>query len=110
MEIPPKILILGGYGNTGFLIAKLLVKHTDSEIVLGGRNHTKAVSAAAKINQLFNISRVTAIPVVACLMQYSNQNSRKSGLWFQANFVEPVQFFHDINRLGVEINQNWSKP
>ena len=44
---------------------------------------------------------LTAVPVVATLLQYLNGDNRTSGLWFQANFVEPIQFFQDIERLGV---------
>ncbi len=47
---------------------------------------------------------LTAVPVVACLLQYLNGNIRRTGLWFQANLVEPKQFFNDIERLGVGIN------
>jgi len=46
---------------------------------------------------------LTAVPVVACLLQYLNGGIRSPGLWFQANLVEPTQFFRDIERLGVGI-------
>lgn len=45
---------------------------------------------------------LTAVCVVACLLQYLNGSIRSPGLWFQANQVEPIQFFRDIERLGVE--------
>ena len=43
------------------------------------------------------------IPVVATLLQYLNGHDQTPGLWFQANFVDPIQFFQDIERLGVGI-------
>lgn len=46
---------------------------------------------------------LTAIPVVACLLQYLKGSIRNPGLWLQANLVEPTQFFRDIERLGVGI-------
>jgi saccharopine dehydrogenase (NAD+, L-lysine-forming) len=36
---------------------------------------------------------LTAVPVVACLLQYLNGSIESSGLWFQANLVEPIHFF-----------------
>ena len=47
---------------------------------------------------------LTAVPVVACLLQYLNGSIRRPGLWLQANIVEPVQFFGDIERLGINLS------
>lgn len=44
---------------------------------------------------------LTAIPVVACLLQYLNGSINKPGLWYQANIVKPSMFFRDLKRLGV---------
>ena len=46
---------------------------------------------------------LTAIPIVACLRQYI-AGHRSPGVWTQANFVEPVQFFQDIQQMGVDIS------
>lgn len=51
-----KILILGGYGYTGKLLAKYLLVKTDVEIIIAGRNLEKATFFADKLND----SRVTA--------------------------------------------------
>src|SRR3970040_349393 len=40
------IVILGGYGNTGRDVARLLLEHTDVRIVLAGRNGERAAQAA----------------------------------------------------------------
>lgn len=48
---------------------------------------------------------LTAVPAVACILQYLNGSIRKSGLWFQADLIEPTQFFGDIKRMGVEVSE-----
>ena len=50
------ILILGGYGYTGKLLAKHLLAQTDSNIIISGRSLEKAISFADKLNN----PRVTA--------------------------------------------------
>ncbi len=47
------ILILGGYGNTGLAIARLCLEHTDVQLILAGRNQSKAMEAAAQLNSQY---------------------------------------------------------
>lgn len=72
----PRILILGGYGNTGFLIAKCLVQETNADIVLAGRNIEKADEAAKTLNLSYRTNRVSAKKVDA-----ANLNDLVSSLW-----------------------------
>lgn len=58
-------LILGGYGNTGFLLARLLLQETDLKLILAGRSREKAVQAAAHLNSLFKGNRVSGLKVDA---------------------------------------------
>jgi saccharopine dehydrogenase-like NADP-dependent oxidoreductase len=44
---------------------------------------------------------LTALPVVACLLQYLDGSIQKAGLWMQGNVVEPRRFFKDLQRMGV---------
>jgi saccharopine dehydrogenase (NAD+, L-lysine-forming) len=44
------IVILGGYGNTGREIARLLLEHSDARLVLAGRKGDRAAQAAAEWN------------------------------------------------------------
>jgi saccharopine dehydrogenase (NAD+, L-lysine-forming) len=46
---------------------------------------------------------LTAIPAVACVLQMLDGSARKPGLHFQAQIVETVKFFDDMQRMGVEI-------
>jgi short subunit dehydrogenase-like uncharacterized protein len=48
----------------------------------------------------------TAIPVVACLLQYLDDSIKQPGLWTQANIVKPERFMKDIERMGVQIQMN----
>ncbi len=49
---------------------------------------------------------VTAVPIVAFLKQYLNGTAKKTGVWYQANIVEPEQFFDDIRKMGVNIEES----
>jgi len=55
-----KILILGGYGQTGLAVARLLLQETSAAIVLAGRDITKARLAASSLNKQLNNERVEA--------------------------------------------------
>jgi len=52
------ILVLGGYGNTGWLIAGLLLKHTAESILLAGRRIEKAEQA---VKELGGGTRIRAV-------------------------------------------------
>lgn len=51
----------------------------------------------------------TAIPVVACLLQYLDGTGRKPGLWTQAGLVEPVRLMQDMQRMGIDM-QSTERP
>ena len=53
------ILILGGYGSTGFPLARLLLGATDARLMLAGRTLSKAQAAADRLNAQFGGQRVT---------------------------------------------------
>ncbi|MEO1257770.1 MAG: SDR family NAD(P)-dependent oxidoreductase [Bacteroidota bacterium] len=56
------ILILGGYGNAGSHIAKLLLHHTDASIIIAGRNKKKAEKKVEELKKK-NSGRVGACPL-----------------------------------------------
>ena len=59
------ILILGGYGNTGRLIAELLLQETDCRVVVAGRNQNKARATTADLSARFGDERARAAVVDA---------------------------------------------
>jgi saccharopine dehydrogenase (NAD+, L-lysine-forming) len=53
------ILILGGYGNTGRLLAEYLLQETNAQVVIAGRRLEKARGMADHFNTKFEGHRVT---------------------------------------------------
>jgi len=47
------VLILGGYGTTGKVVAELVLAHSDATVVVAGRNLQRAERAAATLNARF---------------------------------------------------------
>ena len=43
----------------------------------------------------------TAVPVVACILQYVDGDIRRPGLWTMGNLVEPERFMADMARMGL---------
>jgi len=60
MENKP-FLILGGYGNAGLLIARLLLQETGLRLILAGRNGQKAAQTATRLNEQYGQNRVQGI-------------------------------------------------
>jgi saccharopine dehydrogenase (NAD+, L-lysine-forming) len=58
---PSKIIILGGYGNTGRALARLMLAHSKARLVLAGRSAQRAEAQAAAFNQEFPGKRVRAV-------------------------------------------------
>lgn len=59
------ILMLGGYGNAGLVIARLLASQTPYRIILAGRNGERARQVAEQLNREFATDRVSGMAVDA---------------------------------------------
>jgi saccharopine dehydrogenase (NAD+, L-lysine-forming) len=60
-----KLLILGGYGNTGRPLAELLLQESDANLVIAGRALKKAQALAAELNKKIGEERVKGLYVDA---------------------------------------------
>ena len=47
---------------------------------------------------------LTAIPVVAALLQYLDGSARKPGLWMMGHLAEPVRLMEDMEKMGVQVS------
>jgi hypothetical protein len=61
----PTFLILGGYGNTGKLLARFLLQESRASVILAGRNQARADSAAAEFNRTFDGNRARGLALDA---------------------------------------------
>ncbi len=48
---------------------------------------------------------LTAIPVVAYLLQYLDGSARKTGVHMMGHIAEPVRLFQDMQKMGAEITE-----
>ena len=48
--------------------------------------------------------KLTAIPVVACLLQYMDGTAYRPGLWMMGHLVDPVRLFKEMEQMGVQIS------
>ncbi len=55
------ILILGGYGNTGRPLSRLLLEGSDAQLILAGRNISKARQYADELNSIYTGNRVRGV-------------------------------------------------
>ena len=46
---------------------------------------------------------LTAIPVVAYLLQYLDGTARKDGVHMMGHIVEPARLFTDMQKMGVQV-------
>jgi saccharopine dehydrogenase-like NADP-dependent oxidoreductase len=109
--IPTAMGLLAAFPNqSGKVVARLMewgmryTTHSPYGAVLymkaQGPGHMLSMTVAHK-----DAYFITAAPTVACLLQYFDGGFTKPGLWRQATLVEPVRFFEDLIRMGVQIKQ-----
>ncbi len=55
-----RMLVLGGYGTAGAMLARLLLERSDAEVVIAGRTAAKADALAAELGAAFGSRRCTS--------------------------------------------------
>ncbi len=80
-----KILILGGYGNTGRRVGELLLRETDAEVVLAGRNLSKAASECDRLNRIAGTDRARPSMVDAADGEALTKECREADMLFVAS-------------------------
>lgn len=48
--------------------------------------------------------KLTAIPVVAFLLQYLDGSAKRPGLWMMGHLAEPVRLMKDMEKMGVLVH------
>jgi hypothetical protein len=94
------ILILGGYGNTGKPLARLLLQESDAQLVLAGRNLEKARVLTGELNMAFEGNRVSA----ACVDASDPVSLRQafSGIDFVVVASSTTQYTPQITAAALE--------
>jgi len=72
------------------------------KVVAGGEKDGKPMRWEASVSHPDGYE-LTAIPVVACLLQYLDGSARRPGLWMMGHLAEPVRLFKDMERMGVTV-------
>ncbi len=75
-----------------------LVLKAEGVGVKGGESKTIEVFLSHEDGYVF-----TAIPVVACLLQYLDGSARKPGLWMMGHLVDPARLVADMERMGIRV-------
>ncbi len=70
-----------------------------------GQRNGKQVEAQARVAHPDGYE-LTAIPVVAYLIQYLDGAARKNGVHMMGHIAEPVKLFQDMQRMGAEITES----
>ncbi len=100
-----KIFILGGYGNSGYLIADYLLKETDAEITIAGRDLDKARMAAYQLNDKYQDKRSTAVNLSASSFQWIK--NAIEGYDYLVLASSSSTFVENVVRACLETNTNY---
>jgi hypothetical protein len=72
------------------------------QVQASGSKDGQPVKVRASVSHLDGYE-LTAIPVVATLLQYLDGSARKPGLWMMGHLAEPVRLMKDMEKMGVKV-------
>jgi len=99
------LLLLGGYGGVGRIIAKMLLEYTDVNIIIAGHREEEAEKLATKLNKEFNGKRASS--------SFADTNDLKQLKTVLKNIdmvvvtVASTPHIEQMARLAVEANIDW---
>jgi saccharopine dehydrogenase-like NADP-dependent oxidoreductase len=94
------ILILGGYGNTGGHLARLLLQESNVNLLLAGRSMERANLLASKLNNAYEGNRVRGVYADASNMDSLRQAF--TGIDFVVVASSTTQFTPQITAAAIE--------
>lgn len=71
------------------------------QVQASGVKHWKPLDFRASVAHSDGYA-LTAIPVVATLLQYLDGSVRKPGLWMMGHCVEPIRLMRDMEKMGLQ--------
>ncbi len=101
------ILILGGYGYTGSQIASFLLSRSDCNIVVAGRNETKALALASKLNQEFSADRVEGLALDVSDIETLRKVLSKIDMVVNAGPLFSPEIFQKLVEIVIESKCDW---
>jgi saccharopine dehydrogenase (NAD+, L-lysine-forming) len=99
------ILLLGGYGNAGARIARLLHRETDARLVLAGRSGVRASRAAERLNREDGGDRVSSLLVDAAEPRQLGQ--ALEGVDLVVNAASTVSQTATVAQAALDAGSDW---
>lgn len=95
-----RVIILGGYGNTGRAIAKLLLQETPILVTITGRDANQAMMFAADLNKEFPGERVSSLATDATLLSSLRESFKGFDMVIVASST--AAFVENVARVALE--------
>jgi saccharopine dehydrogenase (NAD+, L-lysine-forming) len=102
------IVILGGYGNTGREVTRLLLEHSEARVVIAGRSGERAAQAAAEWNRRFPGERARGLAADAADAESLRPAFTGADLVVVASSTSP--YAATVGRAALEAGLDYMDP